>query len=344
MNGTKVLRLKSTQTKDIGYIRRAINEFIMPFIMYRNFQISPIANYKWDGVIWYSPSIFHGPFVRKLKKKSDCKGYLIVRDIFPQWLVDLELIKIGLAYKILNAVADYQYSIADIIGVQTAGNLAYFDKWKKKYSRDVDVLQNWLDKPQRLKCSIRINKTAFAGRKIFVYAGNMGAAQDAGILIELAKNLIDRRDIGFLIVGRGSDFVKLKSSARIQKLKNLIFLDEIDPDEIPDLYSQCHIGLVILNSKHKSHNIPGKFLTYIRSGLPVLASINKGNDLANIISMERVGMACESNNIDDLSRLALVLLDDIRKDSNYPQRCKKLFEEKFSVKSAVEQITKGLTS
>jgi glycosyltransferase involved in cell wall biosynthesis len=316
----------------------------MPFKMYANFKISPLVNFKWDGIVWYSPSIFFGPLVKKIKKKSTCRAYLIVRDIFPQWLVDLGLInRFGLPYLIFNRVAEFQYSIADIIGVQTEGNLKYFDKWIKKYNRNVNVLQNWLDKSSKKKCQIKLDKTILSGRKIFIYAGNMGVAQDAGIILKVAKSLSFRKDIGFLLVGRGSEVLKLKQLAKNLKLKNLIFFNEIDPDEIPDLYSKCHVGLVILNSKHKSHNIPGKFLTYIRSGLPVLAVINQKNDLAEIIRKEKVGLVCESNNVDIVSNLAVNLIEDIDKDSNYFQRCKKLFENKFSVNSAVNQIVKSLT-
>ncbi|HAL38219.1 MAG TPA: glycosyltransferase WbuB, partial [Polaromonas sp.] len=45
---------------------------------------------------------------------------------------------------------------------------------------------------------------------------------------------------------------------------------------------------VALDPRHKTHNIPGKFLSYMQAGLPVLASINPGNDLADVINHERV--------------------------------------------------------
>ena len=43
-----------------------------------------------------------------------------------------------------------------------------------------------------------------------------------------------------------------------------------------------------LDPRHKTHNIPGKFLTYMQAGLPVLASINPGNDLMQLIEGEQV--------------------------------------------------------
>jgi glycosyltransferase involved in cell wall biosynthesis len=154
------------------------------------------------------------------------------------------------------------------------------------------VLQNWLAHAPDTGCSISVASSALAGRTIFVYAGNMGVAQGMGILIDLAKRLRSRDDIGFLFVGRGSDAQFLSDEAIRRELGNVVFYDEIEPEEIPGLYAQCHAGIVALDPRHKTHNIPGKFLTYMQAGLPVLASINPGNDLIQIIEGERVGRAC----------------------------------------------------
>jgi len=91
---------------------------------------------------------------------------------------------------------------------------------------------------------------------------------------------------------------RLKTSVIDRKLDNVLFYDEIHPDEIPDLYAQCSAGIVSLDSRHKSHNIPGKFLTYMQCGLPVLANVNLGNDLAEIIRDAKVGQVCENNTIE----------------------------------------------
>ena len=79
----------------------------------------------------------------------------------------------GLTYRFFDAVARYQYLVADVIGVQTPGNMRYFEHWCQEPGRKLEVLQNWLDKPAHARCSIRVNESAIAGRKVFVYAGNM---------------------------------------------------------------------------------------------------------------------------------------------------------------------------
>ncbi|MFY7791012.1 MAG: glycosyltransferase family 4 protein [Polynucleobacter sp.] len=342
--GVRVLRLRSPKTKDIGYVRRTLNEFWMPFAMRRQLRRSPLALERFDGMVWYSPSIFHGPLVQALKRQSRCPAYLIIRDIFPEWAVDMGLMGRGLPYRVFDAVARYQYSVADVIGVQTPGNSAYFGRWMQQPGRTLEVLQNWLGKPAQARCPIRLDETALAGRQVFVYAGNMGVAQGMDIVLDLAEQLQNRADVGFLLVGRGSDAARLKAFAKERDLNNVLFHDEIHPDEIPDLYAQCSAGIVALDPRHRSHNIPGKFLTYMQSGLPVLANVNAGNDLAHLIRDQQVGQVCENNDPLALQQLAEQLLQQIEVDANLPSRCKALFEKQFAVEAAARQIVAALTA
>ena len=161
-------------------------------------------------------------------------------------------------------------------------------------------------------------------------------------MLDLAEKLYSRKDIGFLFVGRGSDAVRLKADAQLRQLKNVVFFDEIDPDEISDLCAQCDAGIVALDHRHKSHNIPGKFLTYMQNGLPVLANINMGNDLARMIKNKHVGQVCETNQVNDLLQLTEKLLHQIETDSTLSGRCRALFESDFSVENTVKQIVAAL--
>lgn len=341
-NSVRIIRLKSPKTKDISYVRRTIGEFLMPFAMLRILQKSPLAKEQWDGVVWYSPSIFLGPIAKALKQSSQCRSYLIIRDIFPEWAVDMGLMSKGLPYRFFKAIANYQYSIADVIGVQSHGNLQYFSHWASHPWRHIEVLQNWMMDAPDSGCSIRSCDTSLSGRKIFVYAGNMGVAQGMDILLNLAERLKGRKDIGFLFVGRGSDAPRLRRDALARGLDNVVFFDEIDPNEIPGLYIQCHVGLVALDPRHKTHNIPGKFLSYMQSGLPVLASINKGNDLFSLIENERVGHACTDASLDSLELAAKALVDDVVLKDGIKNRCKALASRLFSPSVAVKQIVEAL--
>ena len=170
----------------------------------------------------------------------------------------------------------------------------------------------------------------------------MGVAQGMDVLIDLAERLQHRRDIGFLFVGRGSDAIRLREDAKTRGLDNVVFHDEIDPTEIPGLYRQCHVGIVALDPRHKTHNIPGKFLSYMQAGLPVLASINPGNDLAALIDSEGVGRVCTDHSVDTLQRLAVDLADEIVSGKSVSAQCRALSAKLFSPAAAVKQIVATL--
>ncbi len=342
LNGVPVLRLAAPHTKDIGYVRRTIGEFLLPFAMLRHLRQSPLGIVQWDGVVWYSPTIFLGPMAKALKRASGCKGYLILRDIFPEWAVDMGLLRRGLPYRFFKCIEQFQYSVADTIGVQTPANLAYLKAWADNPGRRLEVLQNWLSDEPKVGSSLTVADGLLAGRTIFVYAGNMGVAQGMDILLDLADRLRERSDLGFLFVGRGSDASRLQASAVARRLDNVVFHEELEPWEIPGLFAQCHIGLVALDPRHKTHNIPGKFLTYMQAGLPVLARINPGNDLADLIDREGVGRVCTDDSVISLQRLALELVEDQASPETTAVRCRDLFAKLFSPVTAVQQIVAAL--
>jgi len=345
LDGIRVLRLKTPEHKNIGRIRRALGEILMPFFMIRNFSKSVLKNAQWDAVIWYSPTIFLGPFIYYLKRRNSCPSYLILRDIFPAWALDLGLIKKGPTYFFFRFFEKFQYSVASCIGVQAVGNLEYFKSWPITAGKKIEVLQNWLTPKILSYCSISVSSLPIANRKIFVYAGNMGIAQGIGDLLVLAQALLARDDIGFLFVGRGSDMDKLRLEAKNRGLVNTVFCDEIDADEIPGLYDQCHVGLIALDARHKTHNIPGKFLSYLQAGLPVMAIVNGGNDLQSIIEKHGVGRVTIDRNPEYLRALATSIVEEISDPvAAISIRCKKLATELFSSKVAVEQITYALDS
>lgn len=338
IEGVDVLRVAAPPTRAATHLRRALAEMWLPFAMLRNLRKSPFRSMKWDLLVWYSPPIFFGPLILALRRASGARTYLILRDIFPEWAVDLGIIRRGPAYLLLKAVAALQYAVADSIGVQTESNLDYLPDWTRSGRRRVEVLHNWLATTPNVGCSIQISRTALAGRKIFVYIGNMGVAQGLDLFLDLIQLLRDRGDIGFLFVGRGSEFSKLEAEKASRGLDNLLFFDEIDPSEIPGLLAQCDVGLVALHPDHKTHNIPGKFVSYVQYGLPVLARVNGGTDLEKLIEHSRVGKVYVGYSVDALKRLVEELAGDDALRNMMAERGRQLGRAMFSPETAAKQI------
>lgn len=342
-DGVTVIRVRTPPTKDVPHMIRAVNEARLPYLLLRGMRKAGVPLTGWDGVIWYSPTIFLGPAIQRVRRTSGCRSYLILRDIFPEWAVDTGLMGRGIPYWYFKWIESTQYANADIIGVQCEANLPYLAKIRSHNGRTLEVLENWLSPAPISTCSINLAETILAGRTIFVYTGNMGVAQGMDVFLDLAVRMRPRRDVGFLFVGRGSEARRLAHAAARAQLDNVAFHDEIEPEEVPGLLAQCHVAMLGLDQRLTSHNVPGKFLTYMQAGLPVLARINPGNDLEKLITDEGVGRVCTDGGAESLYTLAMDLIANAADNDRVAERARALWKQRFSSTAAVRQIVRALT-
>lgn len=335
-----VYRLKCPKIIDISNFRRAINETLMPFIMLFNLRKTPLNLSSFDGVIWYSPSIFFGPLVWYLKIKSSCKTYLILRDIFPEWAIDLDLMNKSPIYYFFKFVAKLQYFIANTIGVQSKSDLNYFNKQPEETK--TEVLGNWISEGNVKKSSINLNFSKLKERKILIYVGNMGVAQGLQFILDLVLSMKNKSEIGFVFVGRGSMVDSMNLFIKEHSLENILIYDQIPSTEIQSLLGQAHIGLVSLDSRHKAHNIPGKFLSYLQAGLPTLAKINKDTDLEETIDIKNVGKVYTGDSVKEFEEILEGMINSQDTLVLFSENSKALAVEEFSSLKATTQIVSSL--
>jgi glycosyltransferase involved in cell wall biosynthesis len=339
--GLNLFQVKAFKTKDVSYVQRLLREFANPYFMWSRLKnYDAFINGNVDLVIWYSPSIFWGSLVSQVKKRWGCPSYLILRDIFPDWAIHLGLIsKFNPISYLLKLVAGFQYRQADVIGVQSPNNQHYLVKNYPALTPKVRVLWNWMRKQESQElCSIRIAETPLAGKSVFVYTGNIGVAQGVEIFLRIIKAFQSNDDIGFLFVGRGREMMQLQKKVSDEHYKNVLFFPEIPSSQINDLYSQCCAGIIALDERHKTHNIPGKFVSYMHAGLPVFGIVNPGNDLIEIVKAGKLGFIGDVSSAGDLSRAAENFINQLLSDEMTPQRCKELGDKLFDVKQAAIEI------
>lgn len=343
----EIISVKAFQTKDISYARRLLAEIVNPFLI--RFHLWKSINFKskkYDGVLWYSPSIFWTPLVKRCQKYFKCPSYLILRDIFPDWALDLEILKKGVLYNFLAWIALSQYKQATWIGLQSPNNVEYFQKKYPQFKEKSEVLWNWIGEPVLTECSIQIKDTKLAGKKIAVYAGNVGIAQGKDALLSLVMALNSaNQDMGFLFVGRGSEMEVFKRRIELEGISNILFFDEIPPEEIYSLYQQCDVGLLALDPRHKTHNIPGKFLSYMQAGIPVLGIVNLGNDLLTIIPKFRLGHVVTHDKQQDYLKVAECLASAMLLGAlGHNLEGKRFIDKYCSARTGANQIIRALKS
>lgn len=336
----KALRLRCGRIKSNNKLMRGIQELGLFFALPRAFRNSAYQYFNADLIIWYSPSIFFGGLVRSLKRAGS-KSYLILRDIVPQWLLDVGVIKKGLSYHLMKWFEIYQYQQADFIGVQSPGNRGYIDGLTLPNLKKLEVLPNWMPSVSTqfstasLKDShVNLENTILAGKKVFIYAGNLGEAQGVENFSQFLHRSKFNSQVGFLIIGRGSKKAWLQDFVRANNIANVLILDEVDLVTLSMYYRQSTAGLVFLDLGHQSHNIPGKFISYLEAGLPVVACINSNNDLVNIVKDANLGLV--GDDPIELADELVSFLDEVPKNASMVARS--YYEENYQPKSIARQI------
>lgn len=343
--GIQIVAVKAFRTKDIAYAQRVLAEWINPYFMgYRLFRSQQFKGLKFQGVIWYSPSIFWAPLVKRCQHFFSCPSYLILRDLFPDWAIDLGLLKKGPIFSFFKYIEQKQYAQASAIGVQSENNLSYFQEHFPQFAHKAQVLWNWIAPSSNTRCSIQIHNTALRDRKVAVYAGNVGVAQGKDALLAMTHALHEA-GMGIVFVGRGSEMRAMQEEVKNQGLVNVLFFDEIASDEIEALYRQCSLGLLALDPRHTTHNIPGKFLSYMQSGIPVLALVNPGNDLEKLIPQYQVGAVCTAISPVALHECVAQLLDQLKHShlEHIQEQCHRLVCDYFLPQRAGAQIVSQLS-
>jgi O26-antigen biosynthesis N-acetyl-L-fucosamine transferase len=337
-DGIGVVRVKTGKIKGTSRALRAMREGRLSANLWHKAK-DFLRRHPCELIIFYSPSIFFGSLVRKLKHIWNCPAYLILRDIFPQWAVDAGILKDGLMCRGFRHFEQFQYEVADCIAVQSPGDLAYFHRMFPHKRFQLEVLYNWtsLHEPNLLQGNQR-TKLGLQNKVVFFYGGNIGEAQDMDNILRLAARLSWCNGIHFLLVGDGSEVVRLKQSIVSQGLRNIQILPAVSQSEYLSMVSEFDVGLVSLHPRLKTHNIPGKLLGYLYWGMPVLASINPGNDLGDLLRKNRAGFCFVNGDDEKLSMAAQELANDIRLRSQMGKNARRLLEHTFSVEVAVNQV------
>lgn len=344
LDGITVYRFPNGSVKGISKFQRAINETSLSFRAWRSLK-DQLRENRIDGVIYYSPSIFFGSLVRKIKKHWNCKSYLILRDSFPQWLVDQGVIKKnGVIEKYFRYFEKINYDAADCIGVMSDKNKDIFiQQYCDKYF--VQTLFNWADfkDVDRINKSSLISDLSLKDKVIFFYGGNIGYAQDMHNLMRLAKSMVCYPEAHFLFIGQGDEVSLVQKFIADNSLSNCTYLPSIGQEEFKSVLKVVDIGLFSLASNHSAHNFPGKILGYMANKLPILGSVNLNNDLMSVVNDANAGFIYVNGDDEALVSAAIDLVKNEQLRKKVGSCAYTLLLDKFSVETAADTILQELS-
>jgi glycosyltransferase involved in cell wall biosynthesis len=338
-----ILNVKTLNLQKTNIVEKGIGTLAIEYQF-----LSAIKKYfskeKFDIIIYSTPPITFYKVINFIKKRDQAYSYLLLKDIFPQNAVDMQMMKKnGILHKIFVKKEKKLYAISDTIGCMSKANRDYIIKHNPDVNpKKVEVNPNSI-KPvffaqnMEKKNSIRLKYKLPIDKKIFVYGGNLGKPQGVDFLLEtivLAKD----KNIFFLIVGSGTEYGRIQKWFAENRPSNALLLAGLPKQEYDLILNSCDVGMIFLHKDFTIPNFPSRLLSYLEMKMPVIAATDSNTDIGNVIEDNKCGYKVISGDVNGMLRAIENILCSETNFNQMKENAWRLMEKEYNVERSYNLI------
>ncbi len=244
LDGVRVLKTHITSGLHRNYAAR-VQSFLS--FMFRSIRVSMRVQ-DVDLVMGTTPPIFQAFSAWYVAWRCHKPFLLEVRDLWPEFAIDMGVIKNRFIIGLARMLERFLYKHADGILVNSP---AYTDYLQLKgvplkkmtcipYGADLEMFNPAVD-GKRIRKQMGMDK-----KFIVLYAGALGEANDIYTVLRAANRLKKNKDIAFVFFGDGKESPHLKLEAERLGLKNVNFAGTRPKKEMPEVLAAADVCLAIL--------------------------------------------------------------------------------------------------
>lgn len=294
------------------------------------FGIPKLIKKNFDIIFVFTPSPILNAIPAIIIKKIFKKKLVIwVLDLWPNTLVDLNLIKNKYLISIFKKLVTFIYNNADIILVQSQSFKSEINKISKTQCL---YMPAWAEDNIKKRKNIFATEINRSDKRLkIIFTGNIGQAQDFNSLIKCAKILQNKNIVKWIIVGDGRWKNNLLELIKINNLQNdFQLIGNVPIYRIGSFLN--HADALFLSLKKEStfnKTVPGKLQTYLSAGKPIIAMIS--GEAQNIIKTAKCGFVCDAGDFSSLAK-NIIIFNNTKKNKrkNFGINAKNYLKENFN--------------
>lgn len=314
-NGVHILGVKTLNLQKTNIIEKGVGQVLLEG-QYKRAINKCLKGTGFDLILYSTPPITFPKVIAFLKQRNpQAKTYLLLKDIFPQNAVDIGMISKtgikGLLYSHFRNKEKKLYAISDYIGCMSPANVEYVLKHNSEIvANRVEVAPNSVELMKELSPSderakkqternyIRHKYNMPLDRPVFIYGGNLGKPQGIPYLIDCLNANANREDCYFVVIGSGTEQLKIKEWFSEKQPKSVKVMDGLPKDEYDLLVRGCDVGMIFLDHRFTIPNYPSRLLSYLENKMPVICATDPNTDMGQIAEVNGYGYWCESNSVE----------------------------------------------
>lgn len=349
-NGVHILGVRTLNVTKTSIIEKGIGQIMLEPLFQRAIN-RYFKNINFDIVLYSTPPITFNKVIKSAKRRNaKAHTYLLLKDIFPQNAVDLEMLHTtglkGVLYNMFRRKETELYRISDYIGCMSPANVRYVLEHNPGINAEkVEIAPNSYDVPavvcqasDNVNSAIRQKYGLPTDKPIFIYGGNMGKPQGIPFLVECMKAVKDRTDCHFVIVGDGTEYPMLEAFVNECHPKAVSVFRKLPKEDYDNLAKACDVGLIFLDYRFTIPNYPSRLLPYLMSRKPIIACTDLNCDTGTLAEQNGYGFYCPSNSVEAFVKtIDRMLTSDIKQigDNGY-----KFFLENYTTEHTFRTIMK----
>ncbi len=222
-----------------------------------------------------------------------------IQDVFPDVAVELGLLTGARVIRAAQALERASYRRADAVTVlsdELADNVrakitqGLHGVDAERQAAKVRVIPNFVDtervQPAPTENAYR-RQYGLSGRRVVMYAGNVGLSQSLELMIAAAEAFAGTPDVAFVINGGGSSKAELQ--ARAAGLDNVFFIDMQPKERLPEVLAAGDVHVVPLKRGLAWSSVPSKLYSILAAARPIVASVDPGTEVERTIARAGAG-------------------------------------------------------
>ncbi|MCE5050662.1 glycosyltransferase family 4 protein [Staphylococcus haemolyticus] len=297
---------------------------------------------KFDTIFYSTPPITFPNLISKLKKRNNATTYLILKDIFPQNAIDLNMFKkTSPFYSFFRMKEKKTYKISDYIGVMSPKNKEFILKHNKFINQNkVHIFRNALYDTSK---EIEINKEKLytkynlnPNKVTFIYGGNLGAPQGAENIKEIIKNFDNVEKGQLVIVGSGTKFAEIQNYG--EKIDNVYIFNQLPKNDYDELLKVSDVGLIFLDKRFTIPNYPSRLSSYLMLSKPILSMTDPNTDIGLEIVNNQCGYWINDGNVDNFINKAIEISNNHELRTEMGNNSKLMFNNYFKIENNVKDM------
>lgn len=285
------------------------SNFIGRIIGYLSYTLSSLIKVlflkKPDVYIVTSPSIFVGITAIIVSKLKKVPFIFEVRDLWPESAVATGVLNNKFLLNILYWLEYRLYKHSKRIVVLTPAFKENIEKRFPKFIGKIEIITNGADfsimGKEHKGIELR-KKLGWASKKVFIYLGAHGVANDLMQVVEAAQAFKENELLHFVLIGDGMQKKLLKQKASEYNLSNLQFIDSVPKHEVVDYLNASDVCMAILKKTDTFKTVyPNKVFDYMSCKKPVFATID--GITRDLIEISNCGLYVEPENLEEFKNI-----------------------------------------